>query len=192
MTLQERQQLKATLVATSLYYGQDLADSAILLFVEDLEDLPLAEVMAALKRLRRDPKVSRLPLPAVIRAQITPPENDIDEAREASSRIMAAIARFGWPNSEQARMYIGELGWAVVQRQGGWVSVCQVLNDSNKASFHAQWRDLAESLRKRAMAGNLDTAPGLPEPKSKSVDQLGGPTQFEGAKLIGMIRRNSG
>ncbi len=190
MTNQERQYLKEILVATALYYGQEVADPALQLFVEDLEDLPIKDVLCALKELRRDPKITRLPLPAVIRAKLQPPQTDDDESREAAARIIAAIAKFGWPNSGHARAYIGELGWAVVQRQGGWTTVCDMVDEGSLTSYQAQWRDLAGAIRRRALAGQLDSPPSIPEP-SNNVRQITGPVPLDPQNLLASIRKDS-
>lgn len=87
-----------------------------------------------------------------------------DEAREASTRIVDAVSRFGHTNHDLAKKYIGELGWLVVQRQGGWVSLCDLLTYDNMPTLQAQWRELAVVLQGKALAGTLDQPPGLPEP----------------------------
>lgn len=168
MTNHEKQVLKERLLATALYFSQELDDSAVQLFVEDLEDLDFHTVLETLKQLRRDPKTTRLPLPAIIRARIQPPESDEDESKQAAARILMAIGKFGWSNSEQAKQFIGRLGWEVVQYQGGWTRVCELVDDNNFNSFQAQWRDLAGSIRRRAAAGLHNTPPTFHLPEDKN------------------------
>lgn len=175
MSPAEQQQLKALIVATALYYGQEIPDPALKLYVEDLADLPFAVVAEAIKQVRRDPKTTRFPLPAVIRDKIAPAETDELQAMEAAARIPEAVSRFGWNNPGPARLFIGELGWVVVQRDGGWSNVCQVLNEDNLGTLKAQWRNLALGELKRARMGILHEAPSLPNAaeKNKSLVNIG-------------------
>lgn len=155
-------ELKALIVATSAYYGQKLDPTVIAMYAEDLVDLPIEQVRDALLQIRRDPKITRFPLPAVIRDRIQPADTVEADARDAASRIVAAISRFGWPNGERARGYVGELGWLVVERQGGWQNLCQAVETDDIGILQAQWRELAVSLIKRAKAGTLNLPPSLP------------------------------
>jgi hypothetical protein len=162
----EIQQLKALIVATSSYYGHQIPDQVLLLYVEDLADLPFPAVAQAIRDVRRDPRTTRFPLPAVIRARIQPAPTDEGEAQEAVSRLIDSVARFGWTNGAAAKAHMGELAWLVVQREGGWQNVCANLNQDNLGMTRAQWRQLAMSLLSRAKAGTLGQAPSLPAPNA--------------------------
>lgn len=163
MTIAEKQKLKALFVAMSHYYGHVIPDAALALYVGDLADLSFPEVEHALHELRRDPTRKQCPLPAVIRNHILPVPSDEQQAIEASARIVEAIAKIGPYKSVDARRFIGELGWLVVQREGGWEQACTVLTDENVGICRAQWRQMALALQTRARAGNMEP-PGLPEP----------------------------
>lgn len=162
MTPSELVTLKKFLLANAMYFGQEIKDTVLQMYAEDLEDLPLDGVVQAIKALRRDPKTFRVPLPAQIRARLCPPVTDEHEAVEASARIWGAIATFGWPNPDGARDHIGPLGWQVVERMGGWRSICDESNDAGP-SMRAQMRELAKSIIARTAAGIADVPPGLPE-----------------------------
>lgn len=168
MTDQEKQHLKALIVATSMYYGHEIPDPVLNLYVEDLEDLPFAAVAGAIKEVRRDPKTTRFPLPAVIRERLEPAQDLESQALLAVGRIIEAVARFGWTNSERAREVIGELGWQVVEREGGWQNLCGELNQDNIGMLRAQWRQTAIAVGKASQAGTLSDAPALPKPRSES------------------------
>lgn len=161
MTDLERKELKKLIVATAMYYGQEIADEVLSLFVEDLADLPFASVARAIGELRRDPKTTRFPLPAVIRERLMPSQNPEGEARECASRISWAVSKFGSHRSTEAKEFLGEIGWAVVTRHGGWLRVCEELNERTKGQFMAQWRDLALTLAERAKAGRLSDQPAI-------------------------------
>ena len=163
MTLVELQQLKALIVATSAYYGQTLGDAVLGMYVEDLADLDFTQVVDTIKVLRRDPKNRTFPIPAIIRDRIKPADLDEHEARDAASRIVTAVSSYGPYQYERAKAFIGELGWFVVKRQGGWTAVCLMLTRENQSTLQAQWRDLAGSFAKLAKAGQLNQAPEMPK-----------------------------
>lgn len=155
--------LKKLIVATTAYYGQQFDPTVIAMFANDLADLPLERVEQALFEIRRDPKIIRFPLPAVIRDRIEPFQlSDEALAQQAVSRLVEAISRFGWNHPEDAKAYIGELGWHVVQREGGWQNICSILDQDNIGQLRAQWRDLAISSARLSRVGKLEAGPILP------------------------------
>ena len=80
-------------------------------------------------------------------------------AREAAARILASIGRFGWCNPKEARAYMGELAWKVVEMQAGWNEICESTTNQNKVHLQAQWRDLAEAILEKKST----VPPGLPQ-----------------------------
>lgn len=172
MTEAEVQQLKALIVATSAYYGHQIPPAVLALYAEDLADLPLSEVARAIKEVRRDPKTARFPLPAVIRARIEVAPTDDDQVQDAVSRIIEAVAKHGWNNSEAAKKHIGELGWAIVTRDGGWTNVCEYLSQDNLGTARAQWRQLGMSLCRSSRSGTLRLAPALPAPSNSDTHRI--------------------
>lgn len=154
--------LKYTIALTASYYGRDLADEVLTMYAEDLSDLDPAACIAAYQNWRRNPKHSRMPFPAEIREIIAPSENPQEEAREAASRIIGAVPKFGWCNPQEARDHIGELGWQVVEMQGGWTAVCEGMNARQTPNLQAQYRDLAESIYRKSQRGIFGAPPSLP------------------------------
>lgn len=147
MTAEEIKELKKGIAITASYYGRDLLSEAIQFMAEDLSDLPFAKVSEAYLRYRRDPKNRTMPLPAQIRAIVQPTPDPEAEARAILDRIITAVNKFGWPQGEQARAFIGELGWRVVQFNGGWTELCQS-NFIHNPGLLAQARNRAEDLIK--------------------------------------------
>ncbi|WP_289460478.1 hypothetical protein, partial [Klebsiella pneumoniae] len=69
------------------------------------------------------------------------------KAQEVSGRIREAISKFGYANQQDAREYIGSLGWKVVERFGGWIYLCENHGlDLNPLTFFAQARDSVISI----------------------------------------------
>lgn len=178
MNREERKQVGQVIVLTAQYYERKLTPELVSLMVDDLEDLEADAVIEAFREYRRNPANRFFPLPGQIRAIVTPGLDDQSAARDAAGRILSAVARFGWNNPERARVYVGALAWAVVERQGGWRNICETLTYENSGQIQAQWRDLALAISNRAKAGAMDTPPALPGPR-RDAD--------EGPKRIGAI-----
>ncbi|MGE3756901.1 MAG: hypothetical protein AB7H97_04055 [Pseudobdellovibrionaceae bacterium] len=144
--------LMKVIVLTFAYYHPErvLPDTVVQMYAKDLADLPVDKCIDAYERWRRNPANKVFPRPAEIRELVNPEEFVSVEAkaREIAARIVGAVPKFGWNNGKEARVFIGEEGWSVVQRQGGWSHVCQSLSSYNMNSYQAQLRDqLAGSLK---------------------------------------------
>lgn len=146
MTAQELNQLAGLWAMYAGYYRMKLDDQVLRMYADDLADFDFAEVRAALDVYRKNPKNRQLPMPSQIREIIKPEVDPDSAAREVAARITAAIPKFGWCNSQEARAYIGETGWDVVERQGGWSHICQNHGITiDPTSFQAQVRDIAKA-----------------------------------------------
>lgn len=170
MNANQRKQLLREYIGTAAYFREQISDVALEMYVDDLADLPLEAVLEALRGLRRDPKQRRSPLPSEIRAKVLPASESPEEiGKDIASRIIEAVSTCGWTNAERAKARIGELGWIVVQRQGGWTNLCSELNESNRGMIQAQMRDLATVLYRKAEMGTLNLVPQLPEQKHRAA-----------------------
>lgn len=159
MNAHEKQQLKALYVATSLYYGYDLPDEALKLYVEDLNDLPYQDVARAIGEIRRDPKNNRCPLPATIRAKLQPIIDPELEADHLVGLVVQAISRVGPYRIPELPPVAMEL----IKLEGGWENICSMVTDSNLATFKAQWRRLATVLlKKQTSSSNAIAIEGKP------------------------------
>lgn len=164
--------LRETIVLTAMYYEKTLNEQVLEMYVNDLAGLNERQVILAYEVYRKDPKNMRFPLPAQIRAICEPPVDDDSLAREAASRIVSAVRTIGYPSPGVAREYIGELGWKVVERNGGWMSLCQNLMEDQIGTFQAQARDLARAQIQFARAGRIDEAPALPSPNTERMSEM--------------------
>lgn len=162
MNQNERNQLGLTLNALCNYYSRPANPQTIAMMVDDLSDFSLGEVMNSIKVYRRNPKNRVFPLPAQLIEIIRPQENTRNEAVEAAARIVEAVSKFGYSNPSEAKMFVGDLGWRVVERNGGWLYVCENLGvNLNVNSFQAQARDLAMATIERKNQGLDEQAPQL-------------------------------
>ena len=193
MNTQETQMLKSALVAMAFFYGHNLQPDVLKMYVEDLSDLPLEAVLGSLKIMRRDPKITRCPLPAAIRSFINPPKMEARlEAADLSRKMIAAIRDFGchwssmtlcagnegyWTRSgklvdtfqEAVVGELGELAWEVIRRRGGWNHFHDEFFASEPTQFHAQLREGIEATIAIAKQGLLDHKPTLPFSNQKLI-----------------------
>lgn len=150
MKQHERDQLGLQLTEIAFVYGHDLPREKAKQFIDLLQKyIPasFAQYQRALQCYFDDPKNKTFPSLAGLRVYIDPKASVESQANELSSRVVEAISRFGWNNGAEARAYLGDTGWELVKRSGGWAYVCENLGLSlNPGTFRAQARDLAKSL----------------------------------------------
>lgn len=107
-----------------------------------------------------------------IKEQLDPSVDDEALAAEAATRLAGSIGRYGYTNPAEARAYMGEVAWAIVEREGGWQGLCERTKENQIPTLKAQWRQLAVALMAKSRAGKLNDAPALPRPDNASVKGL--------------------
>lgn len=145
----QRELLGEILFAFGEYYDKRLTTNQLGMYVEDLIDLTGDELRAACKLYRQDAKNERFPLPAKLIALARPKESPEDAGREIAAKIIDAVYKDGHANPERARSRMGEEGWSIVSRMGGWSQFCAELTNDNLTTFRAQIRDLATTIVRR-------------------------------------------
>lgn len=149
--MNKRQEIAKLIAALGEYYDKPLTTTQIAAYSEDLIDLEPAQLAEAIKKYRNDPRNDRFPLPVKLKAAVGLSLNPEDEAVRISGMILKAIANVGPYEPARARMMIGEIGWQVVQCEGGWEAICEVSTDDVPIR-KAQWRNLAKSFCERPMS----------------------------------------
>lgn len=163
MSPQQRIEIGKIIAYTGIYYGRELEREVLKMMVDDLDDLLFDHVFKAYVQYRRDPKNKTMPLPAQIRDLVSPTPQPEVQGREIASRIQAAIKRFGWPNGDAARTFIGEIGWEIVRSYGGWAQLCHDQDKYGLGTFQAQIRERAKDLVAHGTARiNVDVLPEMP------------------------------
>lgn len=162
-------------IQIAILTGRQLNQSTVDLLLRSVEDLPQHEVLNVL--LKWTSTETHFPLPAHIREKILPVKNEDDDISEAVNRSLAAVTKFGYCNSDQARIYIGALGWEILQGMGGWVHLCETLgSETPEGVMRKQMLDYGETVWKRVKRGEHHEAPRLPEsiknllPQFKSIE----------------------
>lgn len=167
-----REQIMQIVKALGSYYDKALTAEQIVMYTDDLQNISPADLSTAIKKYRLDPKNDKFPLPAKLIGMLNQGTAPDDIGREVSSRVIGAISKYGYTNPDKAEAFIGELGWLVVKRLGGWVQLCEQINNSNMTTWMAQIRDLSMTLHKRSESGIVDQAPSLSGPNSFDVTKL--------------------
>lgn len=169
LTASEKQEVARTYNVTCKLFDKTIDADVLKFMVEDLSDLPYVKIIFALHDYRNNPKNRTWPKPVDIRAIVCPELSPEAIANDTASRIRESISKFGWCNSSQAREYIGELGWKVVERSGGWQYVCENHGlDLNPTTFYAQTRDLTKTLQDSILKGLNDPPVCLPSSAEKN------------------------
>lgn len=98
---------------------------------------------------------SRDPFPALSDVLSLVSFNGMD-AEELSAKIVGSVSKFGPYKSADARIYLGETAWNIIQLEGGWENVCQMLTYENMSTLQAQWRKLAVIMIQREQTKELE------------------------------------
>lgn len=170
--------MKATIAQIILglaeYYNHTVNKNQLAMYVEDLIDLSPEQLELAVKKYRVNPDHKFFPLPAALRGEVAPHIDAIDEARDIANIIIASVSRFGHTNQVEAQNHIGELGWTVITRMGGWKNLCETLTLQNESMFRAQIRDYAMTVQKKATLGELEIRPAIRGPKTDVAALIAG------------------
>ncbi len=176
------------LIDMAKFYSYELESRQLEMYVGVLSQFPQEAVLKAGRDYVHNLKNTKFPIPPhSIMAEFLPKEASPEHlAKEAAGRILQAVSKFGWPNPNEAQAFIGELGWRVVERFGGWSTVCANLGVSMSTdTFYAQARDLCRSTLELGAAGIHDQPIGLEAPKGNVlslVQSLADKKKLDGGK----------
>lgn len=157
--------LRALVIQNLTFYDAPVNEVKVKMFAVELQDLDVVRVSQALAAFRQEKGRRMMPMPSDIRDKIKPLSlSDDTLAIEAVARIVQSLSRFGGYRGEDAKAYIGELGWEVVKRQGGWTELCTNVGvDSPVGVFQAQAIKIAKAVLEQSRAGTLGAPPELPQ-----------------------------
>lgn len=172
LTQAERDSLAKEIFSMAALYGHSVTLENVRQFIDILQKFSpgtYQEYMKAFTRFATDKKNQRFPIPAQIIALMGDQLSVETQAVECASRIRAAVGKFGWAQPTEAKNYIGDLGWLVVGRSGGWTYLCENLGASlSVLTYQAQARELAKSLLEQNKLGVLDQPMQLQKPEQKA------------------------
>ena len=112
---------------------------------------------------------SRSPFPSIqdLISYIDPKIDPDSEAIEAANLVIQAISKFGPYRTDEFRKFVGELGWRIVERNGGVEQVCSISNEDLN-NCRAQWTKLAVSQLLRYAANREGETPTLTSGNSQA------------------------
>lgn len=172
MTQKERSQVAELWLTVAAMYGRDISRGAMTLMLDSIADLDSHKVLGVLSNWVRSARNKTHPLPGDIRELVNPQLSAEAKANEAATRIRAAIVKFGWAQGAEAKEWIGELGWGVVKRTGGWSYLCENHGLTlDPLTFHAQAREIAKSMIEQKKLGVFDQPVNLEGPKTQQLER---------------------
>ncbi|NDC55523.1 MAG: hypothetical protein EBZ69_01685 [Alphaproteobacteria bacterium] len=177
-----KKEIVEVLELLAAYYRTQLTPMQFSMYAEDLSCLSRDELVKACQEYRKNPENKFFPLPSALIGIVRPVETDLDLGQDVSSKVIKAVSKFGSYRAEEAKKFIGEIGWECVQRMGGWKTFCSELTEDTKGIFNAQIRGLAQTIAKKAKNGTLDQPQNFPTPIGGDVVQ----------KLIGDFTNKGG
>jgi len=165
--MNDMEKIVGAIEALAAIYGKSLSPAAIAMYASDLLEVGADKALPALEVCRR--KMRSFPTIADVLAEIPGAVVDeLDVARDIGNRIWDAIGRFGWTNQARAQEFLGEMGWSVVERMGGWQNLC-TMDSEERGTFVAQARDFAMSRMRLERAGHGAGGYKIPSPESPSA-----------------------
>lgn len=162
--MKSREDFFAKLVVLAEMCGKALSKEILVMYDETLRSLGYPQLCKAVEEIILN-RGDRDAFPSIktIREKVRPPQNQEVDAIDAANRISEAMAKYGYGRRDEAKEFIGELGWLIVERQGGWENLCENTLASQMPILKAQWRELGKALWQKAKDGTLHEAPALPE-----------------------------
>jgi hypothetical protein len=147
MTREERIEVGKAYMAVGFCYGADISQQRLAAVLNALEDLPHRLVIEFLNNWSKQAKFARPPFPSEIRLQLVgvPPDDD-QVARDIATRMIGAVRRHGHNNPDDAREFMGEIGWQIIRRMGGWDQFSRNLMNDQHPTYLAQFRELAKGM----------------------------------------------
>ncbi len=173
----ERNSLAQQLLNLSVFYGKfDLTKEQISTYISVLENhfkKDYNTLVGALENYSKDSKNKFFPAPANLTQYLNPEMSPDAQANEIASKIRQAISDIGYVSPSRAKLFIGESGWQVVQRSGGWQYLCENHGASlSPLTFYAQSRDTAKSIIENNKIGGFTASENILEYSQKNDIEL--------------------
>jgi hypothetical protein len=178
MNQDQRNALGVKIGEAAFYYGKtDLSKEQVISYINVIikyyADQGLEKIISAIDSYILDSKNKFLFSPATLRPYLFPELSTETKSIEVASRLTSAVRKFGYSNPGEARAYVGELGWKIVERNGGWQPLCENLGVSIPVTtFQAQARETAKALIETAGLGEFDKPIGIEFKEQKHPNMI--------------------
>jgi hypothetical protein len=171
MDLNKKLELSKVIKSVASIYNKSLDIGAIEMMIDLFEGYELEKIKSAYKHFMSTAKASHFPMPGQIIEILNPSLSTEAKANQIARMIPEAILKFGYPNPTEAKAYIGEIGWQIVQSKGGWFDVCNYHGDVwDAGTFHAQARDSAKAIIEASALGLHRQAIGYSEKNQFAIE----------------------
>lgn len=175
ITQNERNELAQIILNTAVFYGKyDLTKEQITIYISVLDDKfkkTFIDYKNSIQSYCADSKNKFFPAPANLSAYLNPEINDDAQAVSIAAKVIEAVSKFGWCNSQSAKNYIGDIGWAAVTAFGGWQHVCENLGLKIQLStFNAQVRDIIKAEVQKSKFKIITTGPQITHQEKTNLD----------------------
>lgn len=171
MDLNKKLELSKVIKSVASIYNKPLDIGAIEMMISLFEGYDLEKIKSAYKHFMSTAKASHFPMPGQIIEILNPTLSNEAKANQIARMIPEAISKFGWSNPSEAKEYIGEIGWHIVQSKGGWLDVCNYHGSEwDVGTFHAQARDSAKSILEASALGLHSQAIGYSEKNQFAIE----------------------
>jgi len=167
----EKHELSKIIKSLGSLYNKNLDINSIEMMINLLNKYDFEKVKLAYENYLSGPKGNFFPMPNQIIEILNPSLSNDAKANQIARMIPEAISKFGWNNPSEAKEYIGEIGWHIVQSKGGWLDVCNFHgSDWDVGTFHAQARDSAKAIIEASSLGLHRQAIGYSEKNQFAIE----------------------
>jgi len=156
--------LVTELAITSEVFSRTLSDAAKGVYLQELSKYPIETICEGIRRCRIEMK-SMPTISDILEKSGCSPENEDQKAMQVVGLIWEARRKFSIYRYEEAKAYVGELGWQAVRWFGGWNHFCENTKNDQDNTARAQMRELVKAASSAAKQGTLGQPIPLPEIK---------------------------
>lgn len=156
---ENRKRILVLWIELAEYYGMVLTDSQLRNYADDCAHYEAKALERGMELWRKNPRNTRLPLPAQLLASMGGGASRADAGAIALS-LVGAVKRHdytwtmrlntpyvGGSFEAEFRNELGDVAWEVVRMAGGWSMFCGTFHDcGNETAFLAQIRDATEHV----------------------------------------------
>ena len=135
----DKKEIFTQLKALAMLLGADVTKDVILAYMRifEKEEFTTEQIKKAIMQASVSCKFFPRPVEFI---ELIRPQVGKEDATYLAGRIIDCISRFGWPNGQGAKEYMGPVAWNAVLGVGGWSRVCDT-PENNLGTLRAQLRD---------------------------------------------------
>ena len=146
-----------------------LGDMILGFYIEELKNVPIEKIESAVKYFatkgdRHFPSIDEFKRACGI--EVVNALGINEKAQKIVNDMRYCIKRFGYMQPEEAKKYLGDDAWEVIERFGGYVNICNTATDYN-------FDDMMIQLRKTAEVHIKLAAGGMQHEQLKFIEQAG-------------------